>query len=92
VGSLRPDWSSSPLIGWKTPFLYDSTVSDPLANPYYQSTVGRWEIRVWRTPAQDSLGWSGATARAAFTLASGEKRSVLVLDAAGGGIRLEVIE
>ena len=92
VGSTRPDWNGAPLIGWKEPFLYDSTVSDPLADPYYQSTVGTWGIRVWRTPADDSLGWNGATARVTLPLASGEKRSVLVLDKPGGGIRLEVID
>ncbi len=92
VARTQPDWLAPPLVGWKTPFLYDSMMSDPLANPYYQSTVGPWEVRVWLKPSGDSLGWAGATARAAFTLASGEKRTVLVLDKPGGGIQLSVIE
>lgn len=94
VARTQPDWLSPPLIGWKSPFLYDSVhISDPLANPYYQSeTVGPWDVRVWLTPSEDVLGWDGATARVSFTLASGEKRSVLVLDKPGGGIQLSVID
>ena len=93
VARTQPDWLSPPLIGWKVPFLYDSvTINDPLANPFYQSTVGTWDVRVWRTPTEDSLGWNGATSRVTFTLASGEKRTVLVLDKPGGGIELSVID
>jgi hypothetical protein len=92
VARTQPDWLAPPLIGWTSPFLYDSTVTDPLANPYYQSTVGTWDVRAWLKPSQDSLGWAGATARVTFTLASGEKRTVLVLDKPGGGIQLSVIE
>ncbi|HVO34475.1 MAG TPA: DUF4397 domain-containing protein, partial [Gemmatimonadales bacterium] len=91
VARTQPDWLSPPLIGWKIPFLYDSVhIGDPLANPFYQSTVGPWDVRVWRTPSEDALGWDGATARVSFTLASGEKRTVLVLDKPGGGIELSV--
>src|SRR5438128_631101 len=39
-----------------------------------------------------ALRWDGTTARVTLTLASGEKRTVLVLDKTGGGIRLSVIE
>jgi Domain of unknown function (DUF4397) len=92
VARTQPDWLAPPLVGWKSPFLYDSTVTDPLANPYYQSTVGTWDVRAWLKPSGDSLGWNGTTARVTFTLASGEKRTVLVLDRPGGGIRLSVIE
>jgi hypothetical protein len=93
VARTQPDWLSPPLIGWKIPFLYDSVhINDPLANPFYQSTVGTWDVRVWLTPSQDALGWDGATARATLNLKSGEKRSVLVLDKPGGGIQLSVID
>jgi hypothetical protein len=92
VARTQPDWLAPPLVGWKIPFLYDSAVTDPLANPYYQSTVGMWDVRAWLKPSGDSLGWNGATARVTFTLASGEKRTVLVLDKPGGGIQLRVIE
>jgi hypothetical protein len=92
VARTQPDWLSPPLIGWKIPFLYDTLITDPLANPYYQSTVGPWDVRAWRKPSEVALGWGGTTARVTFTLAGGEKRTVLVLDKPGGGIRLEVIE
>jgi len=92
VGRTQPDWLSPPLIGWKIPFLYDSARMDPLANPYYQSTVGTWDVRAWRKPSEDALGWSGTTARVTMQVASGEKRTVMVLDAPGGGIRLSVID
>jgi len=90
VFRTQPDWSTP--IEWQFPFLYDSALADPLAHPYMQSTVGTWDIRGWRKPAEVALGWGGTTARVTFTLASGEKRTVLVLDKPGGGIRLEVIE
>jgi len=54
--------------------------------------VGTWDIRAWRKPSEVALGWSGTTAHVTLTLASREKRTVLVLDKAGGGIRLSVIE
>jgi hypothetical protein len=93
VARTQPDWLAPPLIGWKSPFLYDSaTVNDRLANPYYQSTVGTWDVRAWLKPSENALGWGGTAAKVTFTLASGEKRTVLVLDKPGGGIRLSVIE
>jgi hypothetical protein len=91
VARTQPDWGT-PLIGWKIPFLYDSATVSSLANPYYQSTVGTWDVRAWRKPSEDALGWDGTTARVTFALASGEKRTVVVLDKPGGGIRLSVIE
>jgi hypothetical protein len=93
VARTQPDWPAPPLIGWKIPFLYDSTsLNDPAANPYYQSTVGTWDVRAWQRPAADTVSWDTTSARATITLASREKRTVLVLDRPGGGIRLSVIE
>jgi hypothetical protein len=89
VFRTQPDWSTP--IEWQFPFLYDSVIT-PLANPYLQSTVGTWDVRAWRKPSEVALGWDGTTARVSFALAGGEKRTVLVLDTPGGGIRLEVIE
>ena len=90
VFRTQPDWSTP--IEWQFPFLYDSALADPLAHPYMQSTVGTWDIRGWRKPSEVALGWDGTTAHVTFTLTSGEKRTVLVLDKPGGGIRLSVIE
>lgn len=90
VFRTQPDWATP--IEWQFPFLYDSTAIDPLAHPYYQSTVGTWDVRAWRKPSEVDLGWDGTQARVTLALASGEKRTVLVLDNPGGGIRLSVIE
>jgi hypothetical protein len=90
VFRTQPDWGTP--IEWQFPFLYDSAGIDPVANPYYQSTVGDWDVRAWRKPSELALGWEGTTARVTLHLASGQKRTVLVLDRPGGGIRLSVIE
>jgi hypothetical protein len=90
VFRTQPDWSTP--IEWQFPFLYDSTGFTSLGNPYFQSTVGTWDIRGWRKPSEVALGWDGTTAHVAFTLTSGEKRTVLVLDKPGGGILMTVIE
>ena len=89
VYRTQPDWGTP--IAWQFPFNYDSVTTGPCC-PYYQSTVGTWDIRAWRTPAEDSLGWAGTTAHVTVSLGSGEKRTVLVLDKAGGGIKLRVID
>jgi len=90
VYRTQPDWHTP--ISWQFPFLYDSLLTDPAAHPFLQSGVGTWDIRAWRKPSEVALGWDGTTAKVTFTLASGEKRTVLVLDNPGGGIRLSVIE
>jgi hypothetical protein len=90
VFRTQPDWGTP--IEWQFPFLYDSAAISSLGNPYLQSTVGTWDTRAWRKPSEVALGWDGTTARVTLTLASGEKRTVLVLDGPGGGIRLSVIE
>jgi len=90
VFRTQPDWGTP--IEWQFPFLYDSVLTDPLAHPYLQSTVGTWEVRAWRKPSEVGLGWAGTTAHVTFNLASGQKRTVLVLDKAGGGIELSVID
>lgn len=90
VFRTQPDWGTP--IEWQFPFLYDSVLTDPLAHPYFQSTVGTWDVRAWRKPSEVALGWAGTTARVSFGLKSGEKRTVLVLDKSGGGIELSVID
>jgi len=90
VFRTQPDWGTP--IEWQFPFLYDSALTDPLAHPYFQSTVGTWDVRAWRKPSEVSLGWGGTSARVAFALAGGEKRTVLVLDDPGGGIRLATVD
>ena len=89
VMRTQPDYQTP--ITWQFPFLYSAEIS-ALSNPYVESTSGTWDIRAWRKPSEDALGWNGTTAKVTLSLQSGEKRTVLVLDKAGGGIALKVIE
>lgn len=87
VYRTQPDFQQP--VSWQFPFTYQSDPT-PISAPFYQSTVGTWEIRVWQTPA-DSTGWATAPIKVTLPLQSGEKRTVLILDKAGGGIRYEVL-
>jgi hypothetical protein len=47
-------------------------------------------VRIWQTPA-DSSGWSTAPVKVQVPLSSGEKRTIIILDAVGGGVRAQII-
>ncbi|HEY2165153.1 MAG TPA: DUF4397 domain-containing protein [Gemmatimonadaceae bacterium] len=87
VFRTQPDFPTP--VDWQFPFTYQS---DPTAisAPFVQSTVGTWEIHVWQTPA-DSSGWANAPIKIQIPLASGEKKTVMILDKPGGGIRYEIL-
>lgn len=87
VFRTQPDFQHP--ISWQFPFTYQAEPTS-LSAPFYQSTVGTWEIRVWQTPA-DSTGWDSAPIKIQIPLASGEKKTVLILDKPGGGIRYELM-
>jgi len=87
VYRTQPDYQKP--ISWQFPFTYQASPSS-LSAPFYQSTVGSWEVRIWKTPA-DSSGWTTATVRVVLPLAGGQKKTILILDAPGGGVRTEVI-
>ena len=87
VYRTQPDYQQP--IQWQFPFTYQAQL-DPLSAPFFQSTVGTWEIRVWSAPA-DASGWESSTVRVALPLKSGEKKTVLILDNPGGGVRIELI-
>ena len=76
-------------IDWQFPFTYQSQPT-PLSAPFYQGTVGSWEIHIWQTPA-DSSGWATAPLQIIIPLASGEKKTVVILDKVGGGIKYELL-
>jgi len=86
VYRTQPDYAQP--VAWQFPFTYQATF-DALSAPFFQSTVGTWEVRIWQTPA-DASGWSGAPVRVVIPLASGEKRTIVILDQAGGGVRVEM--
>jgi hypothetical protein len=87
VYRTQPDFQQP--ISWQFPFTYQSN-PDALSAPFFQSTVGSWDIRVWQTPA-DATGWATAPATVVIPLKSGEKKTVLILDKPGGGVILQVI-
>ncbi|HTR77651.1 MAG TPA: DUF4397 domain-containing protein [Gemmatimonadaceae bacterium] len=87
VYRTQPDYQQP--IAWQFPFTYQASFDD-LSAPFYQSTVGTWDIRVWQTPA-DASGWALAPVRVVVALASGEKRTVVILDDPAGGVRVQVM-
>jgi len=87
VYRTQPDFQQP--ISWQFPFTYQAEPTS-LSAPFYQSTVGSWEIRVWQTPA-DASGWANAAVKVVIPLAGGEKKTVLILDKPGGGVRIELL-
>jgi Domain of unknown function (DUF4397) len=87
VYRTQPDYGTP--ISWQFPFNYQPDPNS-LSAPFFQSTVGTWEVRIWQTPT-DASGWSTAPVKVVIPLASGEKRTILMLDKVGGGVRVEVI-
>lgn len=87
VYRIQPDYPSP--VQWQFPFDYQPEPTS-LSAPFVQSTVGSWEIRVWKTPT-DASGWSTAPTRVVIPLASGEKKTVVMLDDGQGGIRIELL-
>lgn len=87
VYRTQPDYPQP--VSWQFPFNYQPEPTS-LSAPFYQSTVGSWEVRVWQTPA-DASGWANAPVKVVIPLASGEKKTVVILDAPGGGVRVELL-
>ena len=87
VYRTQPDFQQP--VAWRTPFNYEPSPTSQSA-PFIQSTVGTWEVRIWQTPA-DASGWSSATVKVVVPLGDGQKRTILILDKPGGGVRTEVI-
>ena len=87
VFRTQPDYQKP--IAWQFPFTYQPTPTS-LSAPFFQSTVGSWEVHVWQAPA-DSTGWANAPVKVVIPLASGEKKTVVILDKVGGGVRVELL-
>jgi hypothetical protein len=85
VYRTQPDFATP--VSWQFPFNYQPDPT-PLSAPFFQSTVGTWEVRVWQTPA-DASGWTNAPVRISIPLESGQKATVVILDRPGGGLRIE---
>ena len=93
VWRTQPDFAGR--TQWKFPFLYSATIS-PANDPFIQSTPGSWEVRVWTDtigqPPNDSTRWTSPLAAVSVTVASGGRKTVLILDKEGGGLTLRVID
>jgi hypothetical protein len=87
VYRTQPDFQQP--VSWQFPFTYQAQPNS-LSAPFYQSTVGSWEVRIWKTPA-GAAGWATATVKIVIPLKSGEKKTVLMLDDGAGGVRIELI-
>ncbi|HEU4997084.1 MAG TPA: DUF4397 domain-containing protein [Gemmatimonadaceae bacterium] len=87
VYRTQPDYQTP--ISWQFPFTYQSEFNSSSA-PFYQSTVGTWDVRAWQSPA-DASGWAHPSVKVLIPLSSGEKKTVIILDAPGGGIRVELL-
>lgn len=87
VYRTQPDFQQ--MSRWQFPFTYQAEPNS-LSAPFFQSTVGTWEVRAWQTPA-DASGWANAPVKVSIPLGSGEKKTVLILDNPGGGIRAELL-
>jgi hypothetical protein len=87
VYRTQPDFHTP--ISWQFPFNYQPDPTS-LSAPFFQSTVGTWEVRIWQTPA-DPSGWDNAPVKVLIPLASGEKKTILMLDKPGGGVRVELL-
>lgn len=90
VYRLQPDMAAGAQpVSWQFPFTYQAQPS-ALSAPFYQSTPGTWEVRIWQTPTGAS-GWANAPIKVIVPLASGERKTILMLDKPGGGLRVEVM-
>jgi hypothetical protein len=87
VYRTQPDYQQP--VQWQFPFTYQSNPTS-LSAPFYQSTVGTWEVHVWQTPA-DASGWATAPVKVVIPLTSGQKKTVVILDKPGGGVRVELL-
>ena len=87
VYRTQPDYQTP--IAWQFPFTYQASPNS-LSAPFYQSTVGTWEVRIWQTPAGAS-GWATAPVKVVVPLGSGERKTIVILDQPGGGVKVEVL-
>jgi hypothetical protein len=87
VYRTQPDYEQP--IAWQFPFSYEAAPND-LSAPFYQSSVGSWEVRIWQTPT-DASGWANAPVKVVVPLGSGEKRTIVILDKLGGGVQVQVL-
>lgn len=86
--------SAPPLDIWRTQPDYQTPISVMFPYAYLsgatmESAAGTWEVRVWPTGA---ASWSSAMSALVVPVASGQIRTVVTLDAPGGGVKLQLLD
>lgn len=87
VFRTQPDYPQP--VSWQFPFTYQANLNS-LSAPFYPSTPGSWEVRIWQTPV-GGTGWDTAPVKVVVPLGSGERKTIVILDQPGGGVRVEIL-
>ncbi len=86
--------AAPPLTIWRTQPDYQTPISIMFPYAYMsgatmESAAGTWEVRVWPT---SSGSWSAAASAVVVPVSSGQLRTVVTLDAPGGGVKLQLLD
>jgi hypothetical protein len=86
--------NAPPLDIWRTQPDYQMPISIMFPYAYrsgatVESTTGVWEVRVWPTGAGS---WSSASSALTIAIGSAQLRTVVTLDAPGGGVKLQLLD
>ena len=79
---------------WRTQPDYQTPISVMFPYAYLsgatmESSMGTWEVRVWPTSGGS---WGSAASALVVPVASGQIRTVVTLDAPGGGVKLQLLD
>ncbi|MEQ1690602.1 MAG: DUF4397 domain-containing protein [Gemmatimonas sp.] len=86
--------NAPPLDIWRTQPDFQTPISILFPYAYLsgatvESSSGTWEVRVWPTGAGN---WGSAAGALTVPIGSGQLRTVVTLDVAGGGVKLQLLE
>ncbi len=84
-------WFLAPMPSWHREVPFVAIVFAAFASTLKRNARRRHAAdQTLQTPA-DASGWASATPRVILPPAGGQKKTILILDAPGGGVRTEVI-
>lgn len=86
--------NAPPLDIWRTQPDFQTPISilfpyTYLSGATVESATGAWEVRVWPTGAGS---WGAASSSLTVPIGSGVLRTVVTLDVAGGGVKLQLLD
>jgi hypothetical protein len=86
--------NAPPLDIWRTQPDFQTPISilfpyTYLSGATVESAAGTWEVRVWPTGAGS---WGAASSALTVPIGSGVLRTVVTLDVAGGGVKLQLLD